>query len=632
MLSEEQILTSVVFLVLAGDPSGTGGLHIEMPVTYSGHPSQPSWMAYIQPDGLAPTGTQSLSIYVCTSPTATVGVYQLHLNLLTLSGQRSVSIGQFLLVCNPWCPADSVYVPHEKLRDEYVKNDFGILYMGTPSNITFRPWSFDQYEPDVLETCMKLLQVSPLHRANWKKDYRLRADPVYISRVVSAMINCEDDKGVLMGKWTDNFNGGINPNQWTGSGEILRLWAKSGFQPVKYGQCWVFAAVMCTVMRALGVPCRVVTNFNSAHDTNANLIIEEYYSEKGEKLHQSSDSIWNFHVWVECWMKRPDLAVGFDGWQVLDPTPQERSEGVFCCGPAPVKAIRECCFSMFYDIPFVYAEVNAEVHTFIVKDHQLHRSKVEKDRVGSLICTKGLGSCMYQNITAEYKSNKACMSPGSNIRKFSEGLSVSLKIHTSPVAGESITFTITVTNQDSCMKTLKEHVNAQAKQYHSSPMHTIWDEHRIVTIAPCQTVEIPHSIPRQALLCEDLINLAVVVEDAATQKRVLACEEFSISRPTVSIRVQNENDVAINQEGYVTVSFRNPFPEPVSGELTITASGLLENKVQARVLLLQPGAAVERKITFTATTPGIKTLHAVLVLKNCPAVIRGFKNFRVNGV
>lgn len=37
----------------------------------------------------------------------------------------------------------------------------------------------------------------------------------------------------------------------------------------------------------------------------------------------------NFHVWVECWMKRSDLDACFDGWQVVDPTPQEKSGGEF---------------------------------------------------------------------------------------------------------------------------------------------------------------------------------------------------------------------------------------------------------------------------------------------------------------
>jgi len=46
-------------------------------------------------------------------------------------------------------------------------------------------------------------------------------------------------------------------------------------------------------MRVLGIPCRVITNFNSAHDTNNNLVIEEYYSETGQKLKYSNDSIWS---------------------------------------------------------------------------------------------------------------------------------------------------------------------------------------------------------------------------------------------------------------------------------------------------------------------------------------------------
>lgn len=37
----------------------------------------------------------------------------------------------------------------------------------------------------------------------------------------------------------------------------------------------------------------------------------------------------NYHVWVEAWMRRPDLSAGYsyDGWQVVDPTPQEKSTG-----------------------------------------------------------------------------------------------------------------------------------------------------------------------------------------------------------------------------------------------------------------------------------------------------------------
>uniref|UniRef100_A0A4W3HB64 Transglutaminase-like domain-containing protein n=1 Tax=Callorhinchus milii TaxID=7868 RepID=A0A4W3HB64_CALMI len=76
------------------------------------------------------------------------------------------------------------------------------------------------------------------------------------------------------------------------------------------------------VLRCLGIPTRVVTNFQSAHDTNGNLTIDNVVDEHGRTIRNNRDSIWNFHVWIEAWMARNDLKSGFDGWQVLDPTPQ----------------------------------------------------------------------------------------------------------------------------------------------------------------------------------------------------------------------------------------------------------------------------------------------------------------------
>lgn len=54
-----------------------------------------------------------------------------------------------------------------------------------------------QYEPGVLEACLQLLQVSPQHLSDKHKDYILRADPVYLSRVVCAMVrkNTDFDSG-----------------------------------------------------------------------------------------------------------------------------------------------------------------------------------------------------------------------------------------------------------------------------------------------------------------------------------------------------------------------------------------------------------------------------------------------------
>ena len=46
------------------------------------------------------------------------------------------------------------------------------------------------------------------------------------------------------------------------------------------------------VMRFLGIPCRVVTNYSSAHDTDGNLTIDEFYADYGVREKPSPDSVW----------------------------------------------------------------------------------------------------------------------------------------------------------------------------------------------------------------------------------------------------------------------------------------------------------------------------------------------------
>ena len=89
------------------------------------------------------------------------------------------------------------------------------------------------------------------------------------------------------------------------------------------------SGVMTTVLRCLGIPARSVTNFASAHDTDVSMTIDNYFDEEGNPLeHLESDSVWNFHVWNDAWMSRPDLPPGYGGWQAVDATPQETSEGM----------------------------------------------------------------------------------------------------------------------------------------------------------------------------------------------------------------------------------------------------------------------------------------------------------------
>ncbi|XP_045884696.1 transglutaminase 5, like isoform X2 [Micropterus dolomieu] len=617
-----------------------GSLYVIIPVTSSKKVSSSSWNAYIDPEGL---NLQSPSIFICSPASASVGCYRFQLCVFTQESQKAYAIGKFILLCNPWCREDAVYVPFEDQREEYVQNDSGLLFMGTPMNLVSRPWSFDQYEPGVLEACLNLLQVSPWHQKNTRLDYLNRNNPVYISRVVSAMINSEDDLGVLKGNWSDDFKQGVHPSMWTGSGDILKQWAQSGYSPVKYGQCWVFAAVMCTVMRVLGIPCRVVTNFNSAHDTNANLVIEEYYTETGQKLNVSKDSIWNFHVWVECYMTRRDLGPGMDGWQVLDPTPQERSGGEFCCGPAPVKAIKDRRIDLLYDIPFVYAEVNADVLSVIVSKGRVISYSKDTEKVGSLILTKAIGFPIHQSITGDYKhiksptssltSRRSTMSGDSTLsRGSSNGVSVSLTLDRAQVAGEPVCFTVKVINRQNVAKKMKVHFNAQAKEYNHGPSDAFWETHGVIKLAPMEAKVVHQQIlPAEYahVLGDNLINLAVVVEDMDSQERVLASEEFNIASPHLTVQVADS--IVPNKVQTASVSFTNPFSHPVSGVLTVAGAGLIQGKVNFRVLSLCPGGRMEQHITFVPSMVGTKMLQASLSLTNISSTIRGFKMVSVHG-
>lgn len=57
------------------------------------------------------------------------------------------------------------------------------------------------------------------------------------------------------------------------------------------------------------------------------MTIDFHFDEKDDPIDYLDDSIWNFHVWNECFMTRSDLPEGYGGWQAIDATPQEASEG-----------------------------------------------------------------------------------------------------------------------------------------------------------------------------------------------------------------------------------------------------------------------------------------------------------------
>ncbi|CAL1540114.1 unnamed protein product, partial [Lymnaea stagnalis] len=292
---------------------------------------------------------------------------------------------------------DTVYLGDPNLLKEYVLNEQGRIYSGNKNSITGKPWNFGQFESCILDTALYLLEAAGL---NWA----VRGNPIPVVRRISALVNSSDDGGVLTGNWSGDYTGGRSPLSWTGSAAILEEFWKTK-RPVKFGQCWVFSGLTTTICRTLGIPARSVTNFASAHDTDGSITIDVHFNSEGESEDALNyDSIWNFHVWNEAWMARPDLPAGYGGWQAIDATPQEASDAVYCCGPVSVAAIKQGEVNLPFDGPFVFAEVNADrMYWAPNAEGKLECVYLDKNAIGKNISTKAPNSDEREDLTNNYK-------------------------------------------------------------------------------------------------------------------------------------------------------------------------------------------------------------------------------------
>ncbi|KAL7977767.1 hypothetical protein Chor_009716 [Crotalus horridus] len=357
----------------------------------------------------------SMCLRVCPSPRAVVGKYQFSVKTRSKAGEYAAPFdpnNEVYILFNPWCPEDTVYLQQTDCLKEYVLNETGRIYYGTESQIGERTWNYAQFDQGILDACLFMLDKRGMPHAS-------RGDPIMVSRVISAMrwlgpevillttihtkkivccnkpervtklekpqratgmtswgnytVNSLDDNGVLVGNWTGDYSRGTNPSAWVGSRDILLKYHRTGY-PVLYGQCWVFAGVVTSVLRCLGIATRTVTNYNSAHDTDVSLTMDIYFDENMKPLeHLNADSVW-FQI--------GSLTLG-GGVSPSSTFPSSRHlpclpTGIFCCGPCSVEAIKNGLVYMKYDASFCFAEVGPSF-----SDGQIPGGLVEIDPSGT---------------------------------------------------------------------------------------------------------------------------------------------------------------------------------------------------------------------------------------------------------
>lgn len=585
--SYEASVDSLTFSVVTGPaPSKEAGTKARFPL--SDAVEEGAWTASVvdQQDG-------ALSLQLSAPAHAPIGLYRLSLEVSTGYQGSSFVLGHFTLLFNSWCPADAVYLDSDEERREYVLTQQGFIYQGSAKFIQSIPWNFGQFEDGILDICLMLLDVNPKFLKNGGRDCSRRGNPVYVGRVVSRMVNCNDDQGVLYGRWDNNYRDGVSPMFWIGSVDILRRWKNYGCQNVKYGQCWVFAAVACTVLRCLGIPTRVVTNYNSAHDQNSNLLIEYFRNEFGEIQGNKSEMIWNFHCWVESWMTRPDLQPGYEGWQAIDPTPQEKSEGTYCCGPVPVRAIKEGDLSTKYDAPFVFAEVNADVVDWIQqKDGSMHKSINRSLVVGLKISTKSVGRDEREDITHNYKypegspEEREAFRRANHLNKLANkeeaGVAMRIRVGQSMTMGSDFDVFAHITNNTTEDLTCRLLLCARTVSYNGILGPECGTNNLLdLSLEPYSEKSIPLRILyekyRDCLTESNLIKVRGLLVEQAANSYLLAERDIYLENPEIKIRVLGEPKQ--NRKLVAEVSLRNPLTMALEGcTFTVEGAGLTEEQ------------------------------------------------------
>lgn len=542
------------------------------------------------------------------------------------------------ILLNPWHLEDEVYMPDTHLLEEYVMNDIGKVYTGSKG----RHWLFGQFEAHTLPACRKLLKESGL-------SFNDKGNAIQLARMFSKMVNSNDDEGILMGNWSGNYFFGTSPSMWTGSSPILKEYLENG-KGVKYGQCWVFAAVTCTVCRALGMPARVVTNLNSAHDTDSTLTIDKFFTADGD-VDEASDSVWNFHVWNDVWMSRSDLPPGYGGWQAIDATPQEHSEGVFQCGPASVEAIKRGEVGYQYDMPFILAEVNADLIDWQEDEEALlgyRKIKTNFTHVGQKLLTKKphifdpCGDRDRDDVMNDYKDpegskeerlsllraafkcgDKAC--EYFEVDKAREIEEIKFAIHDVETIfiGKGFTLAVDMENTVDKKRTVQIALTLWSIYYTGVKGHTVKKV--------CETIEIPPKEKKQLkvevtleeyldkLVEFSLLKTHVIATVEETKQTWAGEDEFQITKP--SLTIETEGNLELDKPGKLFFIFTNPLNRKLTEcLLAFECPGLVKHqKIPFRDTL--PEETIKIETPVTPTSKGKLPLVAIFFSKELHEIL-----------
>ncbi|XP_068789928.1 protein-glutamine gamma-glutamyltransferase 5 [Struthio camelus] len=571
-----------------------------------------------------------INVNVFPPSNACIGRYIFNMQVTSCGHTYQRCLGDFCVLFNPWCADDPVYMDNQAHRQEYVLNEHGILYEGVHKHITSRPWHFGQFEDGILDICLKVLDMGGSYHRGSDRDHCWRNDPVHVSMVVNHMISSHNTNSIMKIPENNDYLKGTKPFSWNGSVPILQQWYNGRCRPVRYGYCGSLAAVMCTVMRCLGIPSRVVTNFCFPCSTENPLGINELFDCTGKNL-CGKDKLWRYHCWNESWMTRRDLNQCCGDWQCLDPTPLETGRGLACSGPTWVRSIREGELDLDYDGHHLFSRLNSNYIGWLSQSNA-KKTKLFCDTwpCGQHLSTKSVGSDQCEDISGTYKyelgslkSKEAyyrayrriypgyCNASNSHIdRELSSlrnpflsdsGVNMRLKMANCPMYGEDVQLHWLLENLRNEPKSLTFNLCAQIITYDGCPMDQFWKDKVNVTLGPREVKKIPLCLSYNQYgphLCDHNIMKVVVVSDPECGDVLMVSRDIVINRPPVIVKLLSQP--RLKQPCTAEISFCNPLQEDMKNcIMTLEGCGLFKEPMTIDLGTLASNQQARTVVEFT---------------------------------
>ncbi|XP_040476449.1 protein 4.2 isoform X2 [Ursus maritimus] len=567
---------------------------------------------------------QSWTISVTAPTDAIIGRYSL---LLQVLGKKQLLLGQFTLLFNPWAREDAVFLRKESQRREYVLNQNGLIYLGTANCFHEEPWDFGQFESSVIDLSLGLLSMD--------KQVEEWGNPEHVAHILGTLLHALKKKSVLPTPQTAAAQEGGLLNKRRGSVPILRQWITGQGRPVYESQAWVFAAVACTVLRCLGIPARVITTFASAQGTGGRLSVDEYYNEEGLQNGEGQRGrIWIFQTSTECWMTRPALPPGYDGWQTLYPRVPTGGGVLGSCDLVPVKAVKEGTLSLTPGVSELFATVNASCVVWKCReDGALELTNSNTKYVGNNISTKGVGSNRCEDITQNYKYPEGSLQEKEVLEKVqeermrhekdsgihppslktTEPLYMFLKAPSSLNLGGNAQFSVSLANPSDQKKAVQLAFGLQAIYYNGILAAELWKKKLSLMLDANKGEEIPEELSffhfEQSPPENSFLRLTVMAT-ATHSEPSLSCfaqEDITICRPHLTIEMPETAEQY--QLLKASVSLYNFLHAPMKDcVISLFGKGLIYRERRYRLASVWPGNILYTEFQFTPTQVGLQRL------------------------